>query len=1328
MGGWNLLDLFVVVFAWLVFILEEIIPGMPTSLTSLRALRALKILRTGRSMPRMKAMVDDVLASIPLMANVLALLGFIFFIFGLAGTRFFGHGKLRQQCWVPSLTFFNHTAPGLIVARRAILGQSTDNSWSNQTTWASNGILCGGDVQCSSNEICHIFHPINASLGYNENPGDDFVSFDNIAIAFLTIFQCLSLEGWVDVMYATQDTVGWFAVFFFVPLIIIGALFVMQLTLAVVANNYHTPEEVIANSGVTNNGQDNTTQADATQANNVGGIPPLSLNDETAAVVVVVVAEDDQRKKCEEKEEEKEEEMRNKDGCDQPHSGDPELWDIDGSEMDWYGTYILGSHEWYIQTRAHDRYNETPPLPIAGMPLNEKAKTSGRAYMQQVQVAQAEVHPPTSPSLFASLTSPFSSPRRTKKQTKRKEPVTKFDHLKKKIRTIVTADWYQWAMLGIIMLNTTLLAIDHYPMAKTMDQALDDWGIPFTVIFTIEVFIKLWSMGYHDWKSGSFNQFDAVVVFLDWFGALLLAISGGSGGQNSALSSITVLRTLRLLRVFKLVDFWEEFRKSIQTVMRSIEDVLNFTVVLILIIFVAALLGMGIFGGRYKENGFEEVPRGNFNSLAWALITVFQVITGENWNEVMLTHMKIDAGLSVIFFVLLYSFGQFILLNIFLVILLENESNNESPTHDVSESEQSGMIDESDENILIPADDKDNARLDVERTLSLDSQERDQLNTSIMSQARGKWIKTPDKMKKRDSIQNENKNEEISAIVVHVSENDDNKTEMGSTMVSTDTENEQKQKQLSTLPSQTSKKRRKSISTATLLDKDIELTEVLGRTFTKHDLAGTNISMDTSGIMKDPQSLVRHKSIATLLDLSGMQKAKEEMSRRSKKRMSTVEGKDILLVGYSCNIFGPKNRIRLSVHDVVTSDMFEYCILVLIFVSSFLLVAETPDVVKGSDLDIGLFYTNVFFTVLFTIEIILKVIAFGFLWPEKGAYCRSGWNLLDITVVFFSLFGFAVEDSGMNFVKGFRAARALRPLRLIKRAPGLRRVVNTLIKSAPPMANRMLVCLLFLLIFGILGVQLFKGRLYYCESLTETDPDVYKYTMNKSTCLGLLQNETVHTAMRERAANITQVWIKGGGWKSHDTNRTWINHRQHFNNIGASMLTLFEVTSLEMWPEIFASTVDAPGSWDQHPIYMGDAMPSLFFIPVVLICSLLVANLFVAAVVETFADIMASEDGSYLVTPAQQAWADVMHIMIAEHPALPMEHRGSWLKIKISTIMESEIAELVVVGLITFNTLTMSMYYWSPIATPLWYSSMLEVFNFLFLWIFFFEAVLKVSF
>ena len=61
----------------------------------------------------------------------------------------------------------------------------------------------------------------------------------------------------------------------------------------------------------------------------------------------------------------------------------------------------------------------------------------------------------------------------------------------------------------------------------------------------------------------------------------------------------------------------------------------------------------------------------------------------------------------------------------------------------------------------------------------------------------------------------------------------------------------------------------------------------------------------------------------------------------------------------------------------------------------------------------------------FTLEIILKVVAFGFLYPKDGAYCRSGWNILDIIVVFFSILGFLIKDSKLA---AFRTCKKTREI------------------------------------------------------------------------------------------------------------------------------------------------------------------------------------------------------------------------------------------------------------------------------------------------------------
>lgn len=77
-------------------------------------------------------------------------------------------------------------------------------------------------------------------------------------------------------------------------------------------------------------------------------------------------------------------------------------------------------------------------------------------------------------------------------------------------------------------------------------------------------------------------------------------------------------------------------------------------------------------------------------------------------------------------------------------------------------------------------------------------------------------------------------------------------------------------------------------------------------------------------------------------------------------------------------------------------------------------------------------------------------------------------------------------------MKAFRALRALRPLRMVSKNEGniflevinyigMRTVVNSLIVSIPGILNVLVICLLFYLVFGILGVQLYAGWLSYCN-------------------------------------------------------------------------------------------------------------------------------------------------------------------------------------------------------------------------------------------------------
>lgn len=84
-------------------------------------------------------------------------------------------------------------------------------------------------------------------------------------------------------------------------------------------------------------------------------------------------------------------------------------------------------------------------------------------------------------------------------------------------------------------------------------------------------------------------------------------------------------------------------------------------------------MGMQLFGGKVIIDG--EVPRANFNTLVWSTVTVFQVLTGEDWNQVMYESISGTDAWSSLYFVALISVGNYMVLNLFIAILFSNFSN-----------------------------------------------------------------------------------------------------------------------------------------------------------------------------------------------------------------------------------------------------------------------------------------------------------------------------------------------------------------------------------------------------------------------------------------------------------------------------------------------------------------------------------------------------------------------------------------------------------------------------------------------------------------------------
>lgn len=192
----------------------------------------------------------------------------------------------------------------------------------------------------------------------------------------------------------------------------------------------------------------------------------------------------------------------------------------------------------------------------------------------------------------------------------------------------------------------------------------------FNIVFTAEVIIKMIGLGLVRYIKNIENIFDFVVVMM----SLIELVIGGEK------SSFGALRAIRLFRVFKLFKSGD-LRILMDSIVFTISTIGPYTVLLMLFLYVFALMGMSFFAGkfRFKDHGvgaFDleegEAPRANFDNLKDALLTTFVCFIGDNWTFVMYDSIRSSGTIFAIYYVLVISFGNIVMLNLFLAILLGN--------------------------------------------------------------------------------------------------------------------------------------------------------------------------------------------------------------------------------------------------------------------------------------------------------------------------------------------------------------------------------------------------------------------------------------------------------------------------------------------------------------------------------------------------------------------------------------------------------------------------------------------------------------------------------
>eukprot|EP00854_Cymbomonas_tetramitiformis_P018203 gene18203-21685_t len=239
LNPWNQLDLFVVLTAWMDFVMTRS-GGGSMGFSALRALRSLRPLRSLDAVPGVKKLVITLFKSIPLLGDCFLLVLLLFIVFGLIGTQFFS-GKLTGRCEIdvepnvavvfgPMLNF-NFLSP--------MLSSNISNPYVSVRICDPSG---GYGYHCSGAPFSG--HCVDTG----KNPQNNYFSFDHFGLSMLTIFQVITLSNWDYAMFSCVDGVGYEShdgaylstLFFYFAVLVLGVYFTMQLLIAVLSSSFNS--------------------------------------------------------------------------------------------------------------------------------------------------------------------------------------------------------------------------------------------------------------------------------------------------------------------------------------------------------------------------------------------------------------------------------------------------------------------------------------------------------------------------------------------------------------------------------------------------------------------------------------------------------------------------------------------------------------------------------------------------------------------------------------------------------------------------------------------------------------------------------------------------------------------------------------------------------------------------------------------------------------------------------------------------------------------------------------------------------------------------------
>ncbi|XP_073801642.1 voltage-dependent L-type calcium channel subunit alpha-1C isoform X39 [Danio rerio] len=1070
-NGWNLLDFIIVVVGLFSAILEQATKGdggtsmggkaAGFDVKALRAFRVLRPLRLVSGVPSLQVVLNSIIKAMVPLLHIALLVLFVIIIYAIIGLELF-MGKMHRTCF-----FYKDGHKGHIAEEKP----------------APCAPSSAHGRHCSPPNITQCM------MGW-EGPNDGITNFDNFAFAMLTVFQCITMEGWTDVLYWMQDAMGYELPWvYFVSLVIFGSFFVLNLVLGVLSGEFSKEREKAKARG------------------------------------------DFQK-------------LREKQQLEED---------------------LKGYLDWITQAEDIDPENDDEGLDD-DKPRNLSMPASENESVNTDNAPAGDMEGETCCTRMARYS------RRWNRLCRRK------------CRAAVKSNVFYWLVIFLVFLNTLTIASEHHQQPEWLTNVQDIANKVLLALFTGEMLLKMYSLGLQAYFVSLFNRFDSFVVC----GGILETILVETKIMSPL--GISVLRCVRLLRIFKITRYWNSLSNLVASLLNSVRSIASLLLLLFLFIIIFSLLGMQLFGGKFN---FDETRRSTFDNFPQSLLTVFQILTGEDWNSVMYDGIMAYGGpsfpgmLVCIYFIILFICGNYILLNVFLAIAVDNLADAESLTSAQKEEEE--------------------------------EKERKKLARTASPEKRQNSEKPP--------LEDEKKEEKIELKSI---------TSDGETPTAT----------------------------------KINIDEYTGEDNEEKNPYPVNDFPAGEDDEEEPEMPVGPRP-RPLSDIQLKEKA-----------VPMPQAKAFF-------IFSPSNKFRVLCHKIVNHNIFTNLILFFILLSSISLAAEDP-VKNDSFRNQILGYADYVFTGIFTIEIILKMTAYG-AFLHKGSFCRNYFNILDLVVVSVSLISSGIQSSAINVVKILRVLRVLRPLRAINRAKGLKHVVQCVFVAIRTIGNIVIVTSLLQFMFACIGVQLFKGKFFYCT-------DTSKQT--QAEC---------------RGAYI--LYKDGNVGKPEKAQRSWENSDFNFDDVLQGMMALFAVSTFEGWPGLLYRAIDSHAE-DVGPIYNYRVVISIFFIIYIIIIAFFMMNIFVGFVIVTFQE---QGEQEYKNCELDKNQRQCVEYALKARPLRRYIPKNPY-QYKVWYVVNSTYFEYLMFTLILLNTICLAMQHHGQSQS---FNKAMNILNMLFTGLFTVEMILK---